>query len=60
MLNEDADLQGLFASGELPERFTARKLGRRLKREQIPMLEIFQLVTAELSPDSAAGQSGGN
>lgn len=60
MLNEDADLQGLFASGELPERFTARKLGRKLKREQIPMLEIFQLVTAELSPDSAAGQSGGN
>lgn len=60
MLNDDADLQGLFTSGELTERFTARKLGRKLKREQIPMVEIFSLVTAELSPDPAGEKTEGN
>lgn len=69
MLNEDADQRGLFEPGVTPEgnpcapeldkRFTARQLGRKLKREQIPMVEIFQLVTAELTPQRAPEQTDG-
>ena len=67
MLNEDADRQGLFDPGvtrdgypcapELDKRFTARQLGRKLKREEIPMVEIFTLVTAELTPGRAPDQA---
>lgn len=60
MLNEDADCRGLFESGELPKRFTAKQLGRKLKREQIPMVEIFSIVTAELTPEAAEEPAEGN
>ena len=73
MLNEDADLRGLFEPGVTPEgypcapelekRFTAKMLGRKLKREDIPLTKIFALVTAELTPerpDDAAAEPGGN
>lgn len=60
MLNEDADLRGLFASGELTKRFTARELGRKLKREQIPMAEIFTIVTTELTPENVETVDEGN
>lgn len=66
MLNDDADLQGLFDPGTTPEgyprapelekRFTARQLGRKLKREEIPLVEIFKLVTVELTPERASVQ----
>ena len=54
MLNDDADLQGR------KERFTARQLGRKLKRDQIPMVEIFSIVTNELTPDSTETTDEGN
>lgn len=69
MLNEDADQRGLFDPGvtpggypcapELSKRFTARQLGRKLKREEIPMVEIFKLVTTELTPGRATEQAEG-
>lgn len=69
MLNEDAEIRGLFEPGvtpdgypcapELSKRFTARQLGRKLKRDQIPMTQIFSLVTAELTPPRAEGQEHG-
>lgn len=57
MINEDADLQGLLDSGEV-KRVTAKQLGRKLKREQIPMVEIFSIVTAELTPENAEASEG--
>ena len=69
MLNEDAEIRGLFEPGVTPEgnpcapelskRFTARQLGRKLKRDQIPMTQIFSLVTAELTPPRAEGKESG-
>ena len=69
MLNEDAEIRGLFEPGvtpdgypcapELSKRFTARQLGRKLKRDQIPMTQIFSLVTAELTPPRAEEQEKG-
>lgn len=60
MLNEDADQRGLFEPGVSPEgypcapelsrRFTAKQLGRKLKRSDIPMSKIFALVQAEIAP----------
>ena len=56
MLNDYADEQGWFdpdpLTGEavLPKRFTMRSLGRRLRREEIPMVKIFGLVTAAIAP----------
>lgn len=63
MMNDYADEQGWFEPGttpqgyecapELPKRFTARSLGRRLRREQIPFKEIFLLVGRAVVPQSA-------
>lgn len=63
MLNDYADEQGWLAPGVtsdgavspplLARRYTARALGRRLRREQVPMTEIFRLVTAALTPEKA-------
>lgn len=63
MLNDDADQRGYFEPGVteqgypcapvLSKRFTAKALGRRLRREQIPFVEIMKLVTHELTPDTA-------
>lgn len=59
MMNDYADEQGWFEpdpyTGEkvLPERFTRRKLGRKLRREDIPMVQIFALVTAAVAPKNA-------
>lgn len=67
MLNDDADQRGLFEPGvtaqglpcppELDRRFTARQLGRKLKREQVPFEAIFRLVTEELTPESVEEES---
>ena len=69
MLNEDAETRGLFDPGitpqgypcapELETRFTARQLGRKLKREDIPMAEIFAMVQAEIAPRRAEAQEKG-
>ena len=63
MLNDYADEQGWFEPGRTPEgyecapelskRFTARFLGRKLRREQIPFKEIFLLVGRAVVPQSA-------
>lgn len=63
MMNDWADEQGWFEPGvtpegypcapELPRRFTARALGRKLRREDIPMQEIFALVGRALVPQRA-------
>lgn len=56
MMNDYADEQGWFDpdpyTGEvvLHKRFTARMLGRKLRREDIPMVKIFALVTAAVTP----------
>lgn len=56
MMNDYADEQGWFdpdpLTGEavLPKRFTMRSLGRRLRREDIPMVKILGLVTAAIAP----------
>lgn len=44
MLNDYADEKGW------PERFTAKQLGRRLRREEIPGVEIMALVTEAVLP----------
>ena len=44
MLNDYADEQGW------PERFTAKQLGRKLRREEIPGVEIMALVTEAVLP----------
>lgn len=55
MMNEYADEQGWFDpdpdTGEpvLPARFTARKLGRKVNRDEIPMTKIFALVFAAVN-----------
>lgn len=60
MMNDYADEQGWFEPGtteqgfpcapELAKRFTARSLGRKLRREDIPKAEIFRLVWAGITP----------
>lgn len=56
MMNDYADEQGWFDpdpyTGEvvLQRRFTFRSLGRKLRREDIPMVKIFALVTAAVAP----------
>ena len=56
MMNDYADEQGWFnpdaVSGVpiLQASFTARKLGRNLRREDIPMAKILALVTAAITP----------
>lgn len=60
MMNDYADEQGWFEPGttelgfpcapELSKRFTARSLGRKLRRGQIPVKEIFLLVGRALVP----------
>ena len=62
MMNDWADEQGWFEPGvseqgfpcapELAKRFTSRSLGRKLRREQIPVKEIFMLVGAALVPQN--------
>lgn len=60
MMNDYADEQGWFepdpytGKAVLPGRFTARKLGRKLDREDIPMVKIFALVTAAVAPKKSA------
>lgn len=44
MLNDYADEMGW------PERFTAKQLGRKLRREEIPGVEIMGLVTEAVLP----------
>lgn len=44
MLNDYADEQGW------PERFTAKQLGRRLRREEVPGVEIMALVREAVIP----------
>lgn len=44
MLNDYADEMGW------PERFTAKQLGRKLRREEIPGVEIMALVTEAVLP----------
>ena len=44
MLNDYADEMGW------PERFTAKQLGRKLRREEIPGVEIMALVTEAVIP----------
>ncbi len=44
MLNDYADEQ------DWPERFTAKQLGRKLRREEIPGVEIMSLVTEAVLP----------
>lgn len=65
MLNDYADEQGWFDTATpeglptepvLSKRFTARALGRRLRREQIPQREIFRLVGKALVPETATGE----
>lgn len=59
MMNDYADEQGWFEpdpyTGEvvLQRRFTFRSLGRKLRREDIPMVKIFALVTAAVAPKKA-------
>lgn len=60
MMNDYADEQGWFDPGvtqegypcapELSKRFTARQLGRKLRREEIPQTEIFALVVKAIVP----------
>ena len=56
MMNDYADEQGWFepdfytGKAVLPCRFTWRKLGRKLQRDEIPMAKIFTLVTAAVTP----------
>ena len=67
MLNDYADEK------EWPERFTAKQLGRKLRREEIPGVEIMALVTEAVLPrkieevepeeqaeDAADGEDSGN
>lgn len=68
MMNDYADEQGWFDPGttaegypcapELAKRFTARSLGRKLRREQIPVAEIFGLVGRALVPETAKNEAG--
>ena len=44
MLNDYADEK------EWPERFTAKQLGRKLRREEVPGVEIMALVTEAVLP----------
>ena len=63
MMNDYADEQGWFEPGtteqgfpcapELAKRFTARSLGRKLRRDQIPQKDIFLLVGRALVPQRA-------
>lgn len=52
MLNDYADEQGWFlpdpetGRAELPRRFNARQLGRKIRRDELPTGDIFRLVTA--------------
>lgn len=67
MMNDYADEQGWFEPGttpqgyecapELAKRFSARSLGRRLRREQIPFKEIFLLVGHAVVPQSAKNEA---
>ena len=67
MLNDYADEK------ERPERFTAKQLGRKLRREEVPGVEIMALVTEAVLPrkieevepeeqaeDAAGGEDSGN
>lgn len=66
MMNDYADEQGWFEPGvtddsyecapELAKRFTARSLGRKLRREQIPFKEIFLLVGHAVVPQRAKNE----
>ena len=63
MMNDYADEQGWFEPGRTPEgyecapelakRFTARSLGRKLRRERIPFKELFLLVGRAVVPQGA-------
>lgn len=60
MLNDYADEQGWFEPGttpagypcapELSKRFTARQLGRKLRREEIPAGQIMSMVFGAITP----------
>lgn len=67
MLNDYADEQ------DWPERFTAKQLGRKLHRDEIPGVEIMSLVTEAVLPrkiedvepeeraeDAGSGENSGN
>lgn len=60
MLNDYADEMGWFwpnlqtGEAEIKKRFTARQLGRRLRREEIPTADIFRLVSAAVFPPEPA------
>lgn len=66
MMNDWADEQGWFEPGvteqgfpcapELAKRFTARSLGRKLRRDQIPQKDIFLLVGRALVPQRAKNE----
>lgn len=66
MMNDYADEQGWFEPGttpdgfpcapELSKPFTRRSLGRNLRREQVPVKEIFLLVGAALVPQKATSE----
>lgn len=66
MMNDYADEQGWFEPGtteqgfpcapELSKRFTARSLGRKLRRDQIPQKDIFLLVGRALVPQRAKNE----
>ena len=48
--------EGYECAPELSKRFTARSLGRKLRREQIPFKEIFLLVGHAVVPQSAKNE----
>ena len=50
MLNDYADEKGW------PERYTARKLGRKLSQSTLPASEIMGLVTRSLTPPKAVSE----